>query len=172
MLSAQGVINLEYPVSDQFLPVATINQEKLFSNSLYGKSFIEKFQDDANALSLENRRIEKELSDEEISLTQKRKELPNEEFRELASIFNKKVEHIRRDQALKSAELNAANTQIRKLFFIQAKPIIVRLMQERGIQFILNEQAIFMSGNSGDITHEAIKRIDLVLKVPDFNNQN
>lgn len=172
VLFAQSSDGLEYPVSKQVLPVATINQEKLFSNSLYGKSFNEKLQDDANILSLENRRIEKELSDEEISLTQKRKELPNEDFRKLADIFNKKVESIRRDQSLKSAELNAANTQIRKRFFIQAQPIIVQLMQERGIQFILNEQSIFMSANSGDITQAAVERIDQVLIVPDFNNQN
>lgn len=172
VLFAQSSDGLEYPVSKQVLPVATINQEKLFSNSLYGKSFNEKLQDDANILSLENRRIEKELSDEEISLTQKRKELPNEDFRKLADIFNKKVENIRRDQSLKSAELNAANTQIRKRFFIQAQPIIVQLMQERGIQFILNEQSIFMSANSGDITQAAVERIDQVLIVPDFNNQN
>lgn len=172
VLFAQSSDGLEYPVSKQVLPVATINQEKLFSNSLYGKSFNEKLQDDANILSLENRRIEKELSDEEILLTQKRKELPNEDFRKLADIFNKKVENIRRDQSLKSAELNAANTQIRKRFFIQAQPIIVQLMQERGIQFILNEQSIFMSANSGDITQAAVERIDQVLIVPDFNNQN
>lgn len=172
VLFAQSSDGLEYPVSKQVLPVATINQEKLFSNSLYGKSFNEKLQDDANILSLENRRIEKELSDEEISLTQKRKELPNEDFRKLADIFNKKVESIRRDQSLKSAELNATNTQIRKRFFIQVQPIIVQLMQERGIQFILNEQSIFMSANSGDITQAAVERIDQVLIVPDFNNQN
>ncbi len=172
MLSAQSTTGLEYPVSEQFLPVATINQEKLFSNSLYGKSFNEKLQDDANILSQENRRIEKELSDEEVSLTQKRKELPNEDFRKLADIFNKKVENIRRDQSQKAAELNAANTQIRKRFFKQAQPIIVQLMQERGIQFILNEQSIFMSANSGDITQAAVERIDQVLQVPDFNNQN
>ncbi len=45
VLFAQSNTGLEYPVSDQSLPVATINQEKLFSNSLYGKSFNEKLQD-------------------------------------------------------------------------------------------------------------------------------
>lgn len=161
--SPAASIAQNYPTADQFLPVATINQDRLFSGSLYGKNFNEKFQNDTNKLAEENRRIEKELADEEADLTQKRKELSNIEFRALAAIFNEKVEIIRRDQSQKLNALNASRIQAQRTFFIQAQPIIVNLMQERGIQFILNDQAIFMSVASGDITSAAIERIDQVL---------
>ena len=59
--------------------------------------------------------------------------------------------------------MNASRIQAQRAFFAQAKPIIIDMMQELGIQFILNDQAIFMSGNSGDITDDAIQRIDQVL---------
>jgi Skp family chaperone for outer membrane proteins len=152
-----------YPTYDQFLPVATINQDRLFSTSQFGQSFNQKFQSDANVLAEENRRIEKELAIEESDLTQKRKELENVEFRKLASVFNEKVEAIRRDQSQKLNDLNASRIQAQRAFFLQAKPIIIDLMEERGIQYILNDQAIFMSGNSGDITDTAVQRIDQIL---------
>jgi len=160
-----------YPTSEQFLPVATINQDRLFAGSLFGKNFNEKFQNDANILAEENRRIEKELAGEEADLTQKRKELSNIEFRALAAVFNEKVEIIRRDQAQKLKVLNASRIQAQRAFFVQAQPIIVNLMQERGIQFILNDQAIFMSGSSGDITDSAIAHIDRVLGAGNFQPQ-
>jgi Skp family chaperone for outer membrane proteins len=163
LFSTTGSLAQSYPTSDQFLPVATINQDRLFSGSLFGKSFNEKFQNDASKLVDENRRIEKELAEEELDLTLKRKTLENIEFRKLASIFNKKVETIRRNQSQKLNDLNASRIQAQRAFFAQAKPIIIALMQERGIQFILNDQAIFMAGNSGDITDSAILYIDQVL---------
>lgn len=149
-----------YPTSDQFLPVANIDQDRLFSGSLFGQSFNKKFQDDANRLAEENRRKETELTDEENVLTEKRKTLSNKEFRKLAAIFNDKVEVIRRDQSQKLNNLNASRIQAQRAFYAQVKPVIVELMQEHGIQFILNDQAIFMSGGAGDITDIAIERID------------
>jgi Skp family chaperone for outer membrane proteins len=149
-----------YPTSDQFLPVATIDQDRLFSGSLFGQSFNKKFQDDANLLAEENRRKETELTDEENVLTEKRKTLENEEFRKLAAVFNDKVEAIRRNQSQKLNNLNASRVQAQRAFFAQVKPVIVELMQEHSIQYILNDQAIFMSGGTGDITDIAIERID------------
>lgn len=160
-----------YPTSDQLLPVATINQERLFAESKYGKQFNQKFKNDANILSEDNRLIEKELTDEEIALTEKRKVLPNDEFRKLAGIFNEKVETIRRDQTQKQKDLNTAGVQVQRVFFSQVQPIIIQLMQERGIQYILNEKSIFMSTNSGDITDSVIKRIDQALEIPSFLGQ-
>ena len=163
LLHSNETMAQTYPTSDQFLSVATINQDRLFSESQFGKSFNQKFQNDATLLTEENRRIENELAIEEADLTQKRKELQNIEFRKLAEVFNNKVEIIRRDQSQKLNDLNASRIQAQRAFFAQAKPIIIDMMQELGIQFILNDQAIFMSGNSGDITDEAIQRIDKVL---------
>ncbi len=152
-----------YPTSDQFQVVATINQDRLFAGSLYGKAFAKKFQQDSELLAKENHRIETELSVEENDLTQKRKEIPNQEFRKLAADFNVKVEKIRRDQAQKLKKLTASRIQAQRAFFLKAKPVIVDLMRDRGILFILNDQAIFMSASSGDITDSAIKRIDQIL---------
>lgn len=149
-----------YPTSDHFLSVATIDQDKLFSDSLFGQSFNKKFQNDASLLAVENARIYAELEDEENSLTEKRKLLTNDEFRKLAAIFNDKVEEIRREQSQKENNLSASRIQAHRAFFAQVKPLIVELMQDRGIQFILNDQAIFMSGDSGDITDDTIERID------------
>ncbi len=153
-----------FRTADQLLSVATIDQDKLFSDSLFGKAYNKNFIKNTNTLAEENRRIEKELTDEETELTEKRKTLSNDAFRKLAATFNDKVETIRRDQSQKLKNLNASRVQAQLAFFVKAKPIIIDLMNERGIMFILNKQAVFMSGSSGDITDSAIERIDQVLE--------
>lgn len=156
-----------YPTAEQYLPVATINQDRLFNESSFGNSFSKYISEKTNLLAEENNRIQRELEAEEISLTEKRQELPNDEFRQLADTFNQKVETIREQQAEKLGSLNALRLKARQHFFTQAQPAIVKLMQERGIQFILNEQAIFIAGASGDITNSAIEKINIV--IPTFN---
>ena len=168
MQSPIAAVAQTYPTADQFSSVATLNQDRLFSNSQFGLSFNKKLQEDTNLLAEENRRIEKELEDEENNLTQKRKELSNVEFRKLAASFNEKVEAIRRDQTQKLNDLNTRRIQTQRNFFVQVKPIIIELMQERGIEFILNDQAIFMSAGAGDITESVIERIDRTIDVSNF----
>ena len=57
-----------FPTADQFLSVATIDQDRLFSDSLFGKAFSKDFIKNTNTLAEENRRIEKELTAKGISI--------------------------------------------------------------------------------------------------------
>lgn len=154
----------DFLTSEQLLPVAIIDQDRLFSESFFGQSFNKKFQEDANTLSEENRRIEKELSDEEDALTQKRQDLPNEEFRKLAAAFNEKVEKIRSIQSKKENDLNISRLEAQRIFFAKAEPVIIELMRDRRIQFILDKKSIFIARQSSDITDSVIKHINEAIK--------
>jgi len=149
-----------FPTAEQFLPVAILNQDRLYLETGLGQSLNDSLLGDARVLTNENRKIEADLETEERALTDLRKTLEPVAFSKLASAFNIKVEQIRREQTQKANDLTSKRITIQRDFLAQIQPIIIELMQERGIQFILNEQAIFMASNLGDITDDVIARIN------------
>ena len=160
LLSAGGASSQGFPVYKESLPVASLNSERLFSESLAGKAILEASREKTVTLSEENRRIESELEQEERELTEKRKTLPAAEFQALADAFDEKVVKIRRTQNAKGSALSQELEAARREFSNRVRPILLQLMSERGIIFVLNEQAIALAVSSGDITNDALKRID------------
>lgn len=149
-----------FPVYKDALPVASLNSERLFSESLAGRSVLEASRSKSQTLGEENRRIEAELEQEERDLTEKRRTLPAKEFSLLADAFDKKVVAIRREQNAKAVALGQELDAARRAFSNRVRPILQSLMVELGIVFVLNEQAIALALSSGDITDEAIERVD------------
>jgi Skp family chaperone for outer membrane proteins len=153
--SAQG-----YPVYRETLPIASLNSDRLFSESLAGRAILEDSRKKSVALGEENRRIEAELEQEERDLTELRKSATPEEFSALAEAFDDKVVEIRRTQNAKAVALGQELDAARREFSTRIRPIIQDLMREMGILFLLNEQAIVLALSSGDITDEAIAAVD------------
>lgn len=160
LLSGGGAGAQTFPIYRESLPVASLNSDRLFSESLAGKAILDASRQKSMALGEENRRIEAELQQEERDLTEKRKTMPAEEFGKLAEAFDDKVVAIRRTQNAKAAALSQELDADRREFSSRVKPILQQLMRERGIIFILNEQAIALAVSSGDITDDALLRVD------------
>lgn len=160
LLSAGWVMAQGFPVFKETLPVASLNSDRLFSESMAGKAILDESRQKSMALGEENRRIEAALELEERDLTEKRKTLPAEEFRKLADAFDDKVETIRRTQNGKAAALTQELEAARREFSTRVRPILQQLMSEKGIVFVLNEQAIALALSSGDITDLALQRVD------------
>lgn len=159
-LSAGSVSGQGFPVYRDSLPVASLNSDRLFSESMAGKAILDVSREKSNALRDENRRIESELQQEERELTEKRKTMAPDTFRELADAFDKKVVEIRQTQNAKATALGQELDTARREFTVRVRPILQALMEERGIVFILNEQAVALALSSGDITDEAVARVD------------
>jgi Skp family chaperone for outer membrane proteins len=154
---AQGVAQTVPAAGD---PVLTIDQERLFSGSAYGRAALARQDEDEAALVAENRKIEAALEEEERGLTAQRATLPAAEFRSIATAFDKKVEEIRSAQDAKSRALTQQRDAERKQFLQAAVPIIGDLMRDMGAVAILDKQAIFLSFERIDITDAAIARLD------------
>lgn len=140
--------------------VVTLNQEKLFQETTYGKAVIARFDADKSALQAENRRIEAELEAEERELTKQRAEMPPEAFTPLAAAFDSKVVAIRERQDRKSEALALWREQGRQEFFKAAASVLADLLAETGAVAILANDAVVLSLSSADITDLAIQRID------------
>ncbi|MDO6584600.1 OmpH family outer membrane protein [Salipiger sp. 1_MG-2023] len=143
--------------------VLTIEIDRLFSESAYGQRIGAELEAESNAIAVENRRIESELTEEERSLTEQRATLPQARFRELADAFDQKVQALRQEQDAKARALGTLSEESRRQFLALAEPVLGDIMQETGAAALLDKRSVFLSADAIDITSLAIARIDAAI---------
>lgn len=151
-------------VSAQVAPPATsimtVDQERLFTETLWGKRMQADLETASRALQAENRKIESALTTEEKLLTDKRVTMASDEFRALADEFDKRVTGIRAAQDGKARELTTRRDADRKAFLDAVLPIMGEVMTARGAVAILDSRAILLSVKSIDATDAIVAAID------------
>lgn len=145
------------------VPILTIDPDRLFSESRFGKAVSAAYRQKTDDHIAENRRIEAQLETEERDLTEMRAKTPAAEFEKLAAGFDAKVEGIRSAQDGKSKAMTKQFDADRQRFFETAKPVLGQLMAERGAGAIIDKRAVFLGFESIDLTDAAIARLDQVL---------
>ncbi|MDP3649356.1 OmpH family outer membrane protein [Tabrizicola sp.] len=143
--------------------VLTLDQDRLFAESAFGKAAIAREAEAVSALAAENLRIEKELEAEERALTARRPNTPKEEFASLAAAFDTKVERIRTEQDAKSRDIARARDVDRQRFLQSAVPVLGDLLADQSAVAIIDKGAIILSLSAIDVTDLAIQRVDSVL---------
>lgn len=144
-------------------PVLTIDRERLYAETLYGKAVEARFKADSDALVAENLRLEQALEAEERELTDRRATLPPQEFKALAAAFDAKAEQIRAAQEAKSRAIGKKREAEQQRFLEAAIPVLGELMRASGAAAIFDKNMIILSLRGIEITDEAIARIDTVL---------
>jgi Skp family chaperone for outer membrane proteins len=144
-------------------PIVTLDQERFFRESAYGKAALARAEAEAAALSAENRKLEAALEAEERELTTRRATLKPEEFAPLSSAFDAKVEEIRAAQDAKSRAITRHLEETRQKYFESAVPVLAELLRDTGAVAILADNAIILSLSALDVTDEAVARMDLAL---------
>ncbi len=143
--------------------IVVVDQEALYSQSLFGQRVQASYLAESSALAEENRRMEAELSEEEQRLTDLRPTLEPSEFRELAQSFDDRVNEARQSQDRKARSLSERQNAERQTFFAAVLPVLQQLMQERGASAMFDRRALLISLGNLDITADAINEIDTVL---------
>lgn len=154
------------PAANPAPPLLTLNQDRLFKDSAWGRAVLARAESDSKALATENRRIEVALEKEERDLTERRAGMNAADFVALTSAFDVKVEEIRAAQERKSRSIQRRVEEDRQQFFEAATPILGDVLAESGASAILSDSAIVMSLSALDITNVAIARIDIALPPP------
>lgn len=144
-------------------PILTIDSDRVFLESDFGQRVIQDIEAKSEQLTAENRRIELALEAEERDITEKRANLPADEFRTLANAFDEKVQQIRRDQAEKGEALNDTLDQEREVFLNAAAPVLGQLMRDAGAVVILERRSVIVSATAVDITDNAIALLNQTL---------
>lgn len=141
----------------------TIDQERLFTESLFGERVSAEIRQDLVALEQEFQRLEADLTAEEKDLTEKRPTLTPEAFRLLADAFDEKVQGIRKAQDAKARALDRQLEQERARYYGLVNPILLEIMESLGAAVIIDRRAILVGRERVDITNEALQRIDASL---------
>lgn len=144
-------------------PVLVVNQNALFEQSAFGRGAQERLEAASATLVSENREIEAALEAEELSLTERRANLPPTEFRALAEAFNVKVEGIRKAQDAKARSISRARDEDRQQIFAAARPVLADILREQGAVVVLDQSQVVLSLDRIDITALAIQRLDAQL---------
>lgn len=142
------------------MSILTIESERFFAESAFGRRIAEEIDTASQELAAENRQIEASLTEEEKDLTEKRATMEADEFRVLAEAFDTKVQGIRRAQEAKGRALASRGDTGRVAFLRAARPVLSKLMHQFGASIILERGSVFFSSNASDITDEAIRMID------------
>jgi Skp family chaperone for outer membrane proteins len=145
-------------------PILTIDRERLFVESDFGKAVLARETARAQELEAENARIESDLIAEEQDLTDRRATLSAEEFSALALAFDEKVVRIRAEQDEKARNLTQLRETDRKAFFRTAGPVLGDLLVERKAVAIFDTSATILALTAIDVTDAAIAKVDAALK--------
>lgn len=143
--------------------ILTVDQDRLYSRSLWGQRVEGEFAKVSADLAAENRKIESELITEEKDLTQKRSTMPAAEFRKLADEFDLRVTAIRKAQDEKARMVVEQRDIARKAFFEGALTVMGEVMAARGAVAILDSRAVFLSLDTIDATDDVLKAVDAKL---------
>lgn len=143
--------------------VLLIDQDRLFSGSVFGQAVGGVIDRVGRDLSAQNREIEDVLTQEEQRLTELRSSLSIEDFRLRAAEFDARVVEIRREQDAKNRALGVYAEAARQRFLEIMGPILIDLVQRSGAEVLMDRRAVIFARDDIDITDEAIAAIDAAL---------
>jgi Skp family chaperone for outer membrane proteins len=144
-------------------PVLTIESDRVYAGSQFGRKMAEQFARQRAALAAENRGILAELTAEEIALTNQRELLSAQDFLVLTDAFDEKVTRLRREQDAKQRALEQRSDSAREQFFLAVRPVLEQIMRDRGAAVMIERRNVVLDISGINITEIAIARIDTTL---------
>lgn len=142
------------------VPVLTLDFERLFDNTLWGKRIVADMARDSAALNAENTRIADDLIAEEKSLTDRRSKLTPAAFRTEADAFDERATGIRAAQKAKAQALTQSYEEARQAFLVASGPLIDEVLTRRHAVMVLDRRAIIRGLEAADITEELARLMD------------
>lgn len=143
--------------------VIVIDQERLFSETVFGLRLSKDLEAASIQLAEENRSIEQMLINEERALTEQRPTMAPDVFREAADSFDARVTELRSAQDRKARVIAERRDAERRAFLDAALPVLGGLMAQYGAYVILDQRQVFLSDDRVNVTDEAIALIDNAL---------
>ena len=144
-------------------PVLTLDQDRLFAQSDFGRRLEADLQADGLILEAENRQIEAALEAEEKDLTERRPRMDPSEFRALADQFDERVQRIRNEQAAKARALGERTEAAQRAFLETARPVLEQFMLDSGAVVIIDPRSVVMSRAAIDVTEEVTRRVNAII---------
>ncbi|PZX27288.1 OmpH family outer membrane protein [Rhodobacter capsulatus] len=148
------------PVAPAAVPVLTLDFERLFDDTLWGKAIAAEMTRESTALAAENTRIADDLIAEEKLLTERRAKLTPAAFRAEADAFDERATGIRAAQKAKAQALTQSFEAAQQAFFVASGPLIDEILTRRGAVMVLDRRAIIRGLEAADITEDLARLMD------------
>lgn len=162
--AAQGrAIDTPLVTGEAVSPILTLESDRLFAESAFGRRIQTELEAARKALVAENERITADLTEEERRLTNRRPDMDPTAFRALAEAFDDKVQTFRSAQDEKARDLESRNEEARRVFIQAARPVISAILRETGAAIIVERRIVIVSADEVDITDLAVSRIDAAI---------
>lgn len=145
------------------VPVLTLDWEKLFEDTLWGKRIRNDLSEASRALNAENNRIADDLIAEEKALTDKRPTMDPKVFRTEADAFDERATAIRNAQKAKAQALSQNFEEARQAFFAGVAPLLDDILASRGAVVVLDRRVIIRGLAEADVTAELVTLVDAQL---------
>ena len=142
------------------LALRTIDDERLFRESLFGQRVAQEIEAASRALEAENDQLLEELTTRENELTELRADMTVEAFRAAANAFDMQAETVRRTQAEKRQRLVQFEESERRRFFGGTADVLQEVLDSVGGQVLIDARAVIIGVPGMDITEAAIAALD------------
>jgi Skp family chaperone for outer membrane proteins len=143
--------------------VIIIDKDRVLSDTKYGQRLNFELRRMELLQIADNKRLSRELEQEEAYLTKLRETLSSDEFRLLASDFDTKVQRISDEQQTKNEKRINQRRQGQLQLFAATGPVFEQLMRETGANVILELRYALVWNDAINMTDVAIQRIDAFL---------
>ena len=141
-------------------PVLTLDWERLYENSLWGKRVAREIEAASNDLRQENNRIAAQLETEERDLTERRPKMDPASFQAAADAFDTRATAIRAAQKAKADAIQKQLNAERQAFLQAVMPKLDEVLHARGAEVVLDSRVIIRGLSSADVTDQLGARID------------
>ena len=152
--------DLNPAVGAPVLQFRTLDEEALFTASLFGQRVQREIEQASRALEQENADLLARLTAREQELTEARATLPPADFRAAADAFDLEAEEIRRTQAEKRQRLATYRDAEQRRFFQMSLPILQAVLVSTGAQVVIDARAVILGVEGMDLTREAIDAVN------------
>lgn len=159
-LPSQTIHGATEPGAEITAPLLTVDQDRLYANSTWGKRALAMLDNEGSKIAAENERLATQLSDEESRLTAQRATMDPAQFRQLAEAFDRRATQIRRERAQAVQDLNDWAESDRNAFYRAALPVMGEVMKSRGAVAVLDRRTVFVSLDAIDITTDLVTQLD------------
>lgn len=143
--------------------ILTLDPDRLFAQTQAGQRLTEQYKAERDRLIADNRELEAQLREEEEALTEARKDMKPEEFRDKADAFDDKVRSIRKQSERQARELERGREIAPRTLMRLAEPVLVQLMRDTGGKIILDNRHVLLRADAIDITDLAVSRVDAAI---------
>ena len=147
--------------------ILVVDFDRVSRESLVGKDISAQFESNRVSLEQRARKVQQQLTAEQSDLEQQRSIISQDAFQERVRAFQQKAQQQQNQlkQLTNQARqaMQQANLEVQRVL----RPIVKKVMEEKGANFVIDKALVAQHAAGLDITTEVIERLDQAM--PSYN---